>query len=187
MSLQRGVNGTTPAPHVAGAAVIFVETNKTRFHSLRSTIRNGVVMSVRGAGRGFAQYQTSELLPLPPVSIQDAVVQMVGGTPVSGQAITWVGWQPDLEVNGLRFTHLDVVASAPVQGTAISWTWDYGAAHASRLPFPAPQIRGGDNQVRVTGILASPDASYSAVQRAHGDELIDLTVTADVSLRAPGT
>lgn len=187
LSLQRGLNGTAPAPHFAGATVTFVETNKTRFHSLRSTIRNSVVMSVRGAGRGFAQYQTSELLPLPPVSIQDAAVQMIGGTLVPGQAISWVGWQPDLEVNGLRFSHLDVVASDPVEGSAISWTWDYGAAHDSRLPFPTPRIRGGDNHVRVTGIRASPGASYSAVQRAHGDELIDLTVTADVSLQAPGT
>lgn len=185
LHLTRGLNGTLPGPHPSGAAVTFVETHRTRLHSVRSTIRNRAVMSVPGGGRGFVQYENSGL-PLPPVNIRDAAIELTGGSLELGEAIHWIGWQPDLEVNGLRFTHRDAVATESAVGSAISWWWEFGASHASRLSSPAPRIHGDNNQVRVTGIRTSPDSSYSAVQSADGIELIELTVIADVVLMGPG-
>lgn len=182
LSVSRGLNGTTTAPHTAGTAVTFVETPQTRFHSIRSTIRNSAVMSVAGAGRCFLQYENDNL-PLPPVSIQDASIHITGGSFLQGQGVYWIGWQPDLSVDGLRFSQAGLYGSSAADGSAISWSWPYGTAHGPTFPFPAPRIRGHGNHAQVRGIAEASSAVYSVLQPGDGYSLIDFDITADVILR----
>lgn len=181
VTLRRGLNGTTIAGHTAGAIVTFVETHKTRFSSVGSTIRNGVIMAVPGAGRGFLQYQHDNL-PLPPVSIRDAAIDISGGTSTPGQAIYWIGWQSDLDVAGLRFAQTGLSASGADAGSAISWRWDHGETPETPAPFPSPQVRGRSNSARVQGVVDSPSAVYQTLKPGDRVTIVDFDITADIDL-----
>lgn len=178
--LTRGLNGTKATVHQAGAAVNFVETHKTQIYSVGSTVRNSVVMSNQGAGRGFVQYQQKTFLPLPPLIIKNASIKITGGRPLPGQGIYWTGWQPQIEVRGLRFDQVGLAAdtSAP-GGSAISWEWNPSDNDVSLSAFSAPRVFGCDNGVHVRGAPEAIEA-YKPLQPGNGGALVDVEIIADV-------
>jgi hypothetical protein len=183
LSLHRGLNGSTSAGHAPGAVVTFVETYKTRINSVGSTIRNSVVMAALGAGRGFTLYEHDHL-PLPPLSIRDASIEIVGGRLLEGQGIYWIGWQPELDVQGLRFSQVGLSQSGAATGSTVSWGWDAGAVDTP--PIPQIRIHGRNNHVHVRGIKESTSATYSAFQPGDGQALLDFEISADIELNFPG-
>lgn len=181
LALRRGVNGTTSAAHSPEAVVTFVETHRTRIHSVGSTIRNNVVMSAPGAGRGFTQYQQDNL-PLPPLSIRNASVDIVGGRLLAGQGIYWIGWQPDLDVQELRFTQVDLSDALPGSGSVVSWSWEYGTVQGAAAPFPRPRVYGRTNRAYVRGNIREADAVFSSLDPGDECTAVDFDFTSVVKL-----
>lgn len=182
LSLRRSLTGTTTAAHAAGSLVTFVETYKTRIRSVGATIRNGVVMSIAGAGRGFQQFAHKNL-PLPPLSIRDASIAIAGGRLLAGQGIYWIGWQSDLEVHGLRFDQVGLSDFSAAEGSAISWSWGNSPKPSGDSGIPRPQIHGRGNHARVQGIIDSPTAEvYSAFQPGDEYALVDFEISTDLEL-----
>jgi hypothetical protein len=192
VGVHRGVNGTTDSAHASGETVTFVETSRTRIHSIRSTIRSGAVNdnpTARGwSGRGFLSFQNkNSFLPLPPVTIQDATIEAVGGAlGVLGKFVYWDGWRPDTDIQGLRIIH-DGLLHTPADdsyGSAIGWDWVAGPDLAV-TPAPPPRVFGRDVEIRVNG-ATTPKTTYAAVRSGRGYAFLDFDMSGEVLLKDPG-
>jgi hypothetical protein len=164
LTLQRGLNGTTAATALNGATVTFVETAKTRIFSIRSTIRNNLALAVSGAGRGYTSYSNYGF-PLPPLTIRDTSADYEGAvaTLTNGQFIYWSGWRPDLDIQGVRYSHdgLSYTTSDSTYGSVICWYWPTGqnlyvSGTTSDVGLPAPRVYGRNNSFRVHGTTPAP-------------------------------
>ena len=191
LTLVRGFNGTTPAAHANGATVTFVETAKTRIHSVRSTIRSSAAATnLVGCTPGYFALENAKL-PLPPITIRDSVIEAGGGDFKEGQFVYWQGWQPDIDVQGLRIYQDGIInpqATATDNrafGSAISWRWDWGSTltYYTTIPgFTPPRVFGRDNEIRVHGVSKEFE-SYSVFAPLRGLMLLDFDFAAEVALQ----
>lgn len=180
MSVLRGFNGTKPETHSAGARVVFVQTAETRFTSLRSTIRNGVVMAAAGGGRAFLQYERNKL-PLPPRSIRGATIEIRGGGFQPGQGVYWVGWQADLSVEDMRYMQTGITGAPDSRGSVVSWSSKFAQRSIRNIFAEPPRVKGSRNWVRVEGVQGL-DSNFVPVSPGDDYARLDLVVTAEVSL-----
>lgn len=188
LTIVRGFNGTTAASHSDGATVTFVETDKTRVHSVRSTIRNSSASMVGNAGStpGYLSFQNS-YLPLPPLSVRDSVIESVGGDYKEHQFVYWTGWRPDTDFQGLRIIHdglenPEATASDNRAGaSAMSFRWDWGSTfdYTTVPSFRYPRVYGRDVSVRVSATSKTYE-SYSALSPERGLALLDFDINLDV-------
>jgi hypothetical protein len=178
--LYRGLNGSTAAAHSNGAVVTFVETFKTRWYSTRSKITNKDVLTVAGGGHAYLSY-TNSFLPLPPLTIRDAKAEFIGGSLLEGQFMYWSGWQPDLDMQGVRAVQ-DGLNHAPASGIGsfIAWDWAAGQSMALGSVPTQPRIFGRNNEFRCHGSI-SASSFYSVLRpKVKGYARFDFDLTADV-------
>lgn len=188
LTLVRGFNGTTAASHSDGATVTFVETDKTRIHSVRSTMRSSAAAMIGNAGAtsGYLSFENSQL-PLPPISVRDSLIEASGGDYKEGQFIYWTGWRPDFDIQGLRIVHDGLenpqatASDNRAYGSAISWRWDWGSTfdYATVPSFRYPRVYGRDVEVRVHATSKTYE-SYSVLAPQRGLSLLDFDIDIDM-------
>lgn len=182
-NIWRGINGSTATSHTATAGVTFVETHKTRIHSVRAQVRNSGVMAASGIpGRAWCAYPNGNY-PLPPLTIRDASVSIVGGDLVDGQILFQQGWSPEVDIQGLRVTQAGLVSAKGSSdfGTAVVFTAPNAGLAAA--PVPAPRIIGRNNKLRIHGRAPNTSSgAYAAFKVWDGFVKLDLEIEAEVSL-----
>jgi len=182
-TIWRGINGTTATTHANGARVTFVQTDKTRFYSIRSSVVNEAALTA-DYGLSWSSYSNYGL-PLPPLTIRDANVNLVGGDLFPGQVIKQHGWCPDVDIEGLRVHHTGLANTA-------SDTYGYGAMYfysastadmqTQGVPCPPPRVVGRNNRIAVTGRTTTSE-TYNAVAQTGGWFAYDLDIELDASIR----
>jgi hypothetical protein len=185
-NIWRGINGSTAASHTTSAAVTFVETHKTRVHSIRSTIRNSAVMAGTGSpGRAWSAFTNSNL-PLPPLTIRDPNVTILGGDLNPGQLMYQDGWCPDMDIQGLRMTQSSLLSAKTSSdiGTAISLVSSGTTAFVTNsVPAPPQKLTGRNNKLHIHGKAPNTSSgSYAALLAWDGYWKYDLDLEAEVSL-----
>lgn len=188
LTIVRGFNGTFADSHADGATVTFVESDKTRIHSVRSTIRNSAASMTGNLGStpGYCSYENANL-PLPPITVRDSLIESAGGDYKVGQFIDWTGWRPDYDIQGLRIIHDGLQnpqatsADNRAYGSAISWRWDWGSTfNYSTVPsFRYPRVYGRDVAVRVNTTSKTYE-SYTVLAPQRGLALLDIDIDIDV-------
>jgi hypothetical protein len=158
-SLWRGINGTSAAAHSDAAKVTFVETARTRIHSIRPTIKNKDVLAA-GGGTSWSAYDNSNL-PIPPITIRDATVTNIGGnfaTVRPGHVFNTQGWCPEIDMEGVRVYHsgLNITAASGVASAFSVYSAHTKTMFTNGVPCPAPRISGRNNFVRMHGKFTNP-------------------------------
>jgi hypothetical protein len=186
VSLMRALNGTTVAAHTSGATVTFVETAKTRIHSIRSTTRNSSVLTATSGGQALCSFDNAGL-PLPPWSIQDATVDMIGGSIAkAGQCFLQFGWRPDLDIQGLKYTQVGMTGSGSVSnvfGSAMQFFWTAGSNIRTLYPIPAPRLFGRNNFFHIQGLSSSNFDYYTTFRAYSGYSQLDFDLSTEIALR----
>ena len=190
VSLMRALNGSTVAAHTTGATVTFVEVEKTRIYSIRSTTRSYDTPAASTGGRAFVSYENSRL-PLPPLTIHDANVDMHGGDfTASGRLLYQGGWRPDLEMTGTRFNHIGATGPGAVSnifGNTVYVQWLAGGTISSLYPISPPRIYGRDNFIRLHGVALSNKEYYEAFRFYRGYALLDFDLETDIAINGVGS
>ena len=184
-SIWRGQNGSTAASHSSGATVTFIEVGKQRFHAVRTKITNDGIMALSGGGYGFNAF-TNAALPFGGLTIRDCKYESIGGSPRRGQVVTWQGWTPYLDMEGMR-VHIGSLLSTTSGGTVsscVEWVDQYSAAaQAAGVALPPVQIRGRNNHFRVSGKLnATSNGAYAILRLWNGYSLLDFDFFGEIAL-----
>lgn len=177
--IYRAMNGSTAASHADASTVTFIETSRTRIHSVRSSVRNSNNVN---NGRCWTSFTNSNY-PLPPLTIRDPHVTLTGGTfsfVRAGSVGRWDGWCPEIDIEGARISHsgLDItVGSGQLSAFA---TYSVTAGMAS-VPCPAPKVVGRNNKLIVHGAMSSA-LSFAAWHQRDGMVGYDFDIDADLSI-----
>lgn len=184
VNIWRGLNGTTTATHADGSKITFIETERTRLNSIRPVFRNKDILANAPAGAGGCYTgSTNYGLPLTPITIQNPTCDLVGGKFAMGQFITWSGWCPDTDIEGVRYTHSGIAQTVNDGGTPITWNWLHGPAlYSGNVPCPPTGIRGRNNKFRVHGSSSHASAKYAACRPQLGYAQVDLDIDADITI-----
>lgn len=184
VTLWRHINNTTAATHSAGATVTFVETNKTRFHSIRSKIIN-----TNGLPWDLGCFSSADFgIPQTPLTIRDATIINNGGW---GNFLLLGGWRQDLDIQGCTFIQNRLRTEGPVDIQAAISVLNAGAdLVAAGVPAPPPRIYGRNNRVFVDGRYrpanGAPDNYYAALSVTAGWHLIDWEMETQIELQRGG-
>lgn len=183
-NIWRGINGSTPATHANGATVTFVQTDKTRMYSIRSTVRNEEVFSAsKEAGKSWLTFENRNL-PVPPLAIRDAQITLSGGGLADGQVMKTQGWCPEIDIQGLRVTQSGLnstESSAYGSGAIYQYSEHTGAMYSAGVPCPAPLIFGRNNRINVNGKMTNA-LQYSTFAQTGGWNRYDLVIEASVMI-----
>jgi hypothetical protein len=181
-NIWRGINGTAAAAQTDGSTITFVETHKTRFHSVRSTIKNKTVLGVTNGGQCWTSYELSNL-PIPPLTLRNGTATLVGGDLHEGQIVNAQGWCPDIDIEGLRVNHTGFHSTAGSgTGSAVYiYSANDTALYTNSVPCPAPRIVGRNNIVRVHGRMDTPLVYYNW-HHQQGWNYYDLGLESELSI-----
>lgn len=191
LNLTRGFNGSTPASHADAAKITFVQTEKTRIYSVRPTI-TGKVATTLGGGRCYLAFENSSL-PLPPITIRDAKADLLNGVLIQGQFCYWQGWQPDIDIQGTRYTQdsLNHITPNGSAGSLVGWNWPAGSGMftAGSPVIPHPRIYGRNNNFRLHGSVTTTGVAIAGMRVGSGYALLDfdLSVEFGVSSSVPAS
>lgn len=166
-TLWRGLNGTTPAAHNNGDKVTFIDLTGQRHYDIRSSVFMKDVLALNDT-RAFLQTESSYLgarIPLPSLTVRDAKVVAVGGNITNGQLMDWRGWQPELDMQGVKFSHSGLNAADRSTGcAAIKWVSTRTVPlYDNAVPCPAPRIYGRNNEFVIHGSLSGTGTSNLTV------------------------
>jgi hypothetical protein len=181
-NIWRGINGSAVATHADGATVTFVQTDKTRMYSIRSTVRNREIFSA-GTGRPWLTFENNSL-PLPPLAVRDAQVTLVGGSFIEGQVMKTQGWCPEIDIQGLRVTQSGLnstESSGYGRGAIYQYSAHTGPMYSAGVPCPAPFITGRNNRISVNGKMSNA-LRYNTFAQTGGWNRYDLDFEASLAI-----